>query len=114
MVNFSSSVGGIKKLNNSNYNNWSTRIWFYLLGQELWDIYGGKDTTPSANVIKLKEQKIKVNKALYILVMTIKDEWLQHIKSVKTPKEGQDVLVAVFARINYEKLQYQENKLLLI
>lgn len=55
MVNFSSSVGGIKKLNNSNYNNWSTRIWFYLLGQELWDIYGGKDTTPSVNVIKLKE-----------------------------------------------------------
>ncbi|KAK1355674.1 hypothetical protein POM88_048930 [Heracleum sosnowskyi] len=39
-------TNSIEKLNNSNYGSWSTRIKFYLLGQDLWDVVNGSDTTP--------------------------------------------------------------------
>lgn len=83
MTDFSNSVNGIEKLNNSNYNNWSYHIRFYLLGQDLWDIVGNKDSTLPMDVEESREWKIKVRKAQYVLAITVEDEWLQHIKSGK-------------------------------
>ncbi|KAL3739611.1 hypothetical protein ACJRO7_020944 [Eucalyptus globulus] len=114
MADFSSSVSGIEKLNNSNYNNWSTRIQYYLLGQDLWDIVGGSNTTPPTNDSKLRKWNIKSGKALYVLAVIVEDELLQHIKSAKTPKEAWDNLATLFARTNNAKLQCLENELLSI
>ncbi|GAA0175152.1 hypothetical protein LIER_28387 [Lithospermum erythrorhizon] len=47
MIDFSTSI---EKLNNNNYVSWSTRMKFYLLGHELWDIVNGNDTTPPREV----------------------------------------------------------------
>jgi hypothetical protein len=40
------AVGGIKKLNSSNYKYWRTRIESYLRGQGLWGVVAGNETTP--------------------------------------------------------------------
>ncbi|KAL3717510.1 hypothetical protein ACJRO7_009012 [Eucalyptus globulus] len=114
MADFSSSVNGMEKLNNFNYNNWSTRMQYYLLGQNLWDIVGESNTTPPTNDSELRKWSIKSGKALYILAVTVDDELLQHIKSAKTPKEAWDNLATLFARTNDAKLQCLENKLLSI
>ena len=39
-------VGGIKKLNNNNYNTWATCMMSYLQGHDLWEIVGGCKNTP--------------------------------------------------------------------
>jgi len=112
MADFSSSISGIEKLNNSNYNNWSTRMQYYLLGQDLCDIVGKSNTTPPTNDSKLRKWNIKLGKALYVLAVTAEDELLQHIKSAKTLKEAWDNLMTLFASTNDAKLQCLENKLL--
>lgn len=37
-------VGGVKKLNNQNYNSWSTCMISYLQGQDLWEVVNGSET----------------------------------------------------------------------
>jgi len=49
MMDFASTLNSVEKLNASNYGSWSTRMQYYFLGQELWDIIGGSDTTPSTD-----------------------------------------------------------------
>nr|GEU82730.1 sucrose transport protein SUC1 [Tanacetum cinerariifolium] len=82
-------VGGVKKLNNNNYNSWSTSLMSYLQGQDLWEIVNGSDTTSplreDANGI-LKKWKVRVGKALFILKTTVEDEVLEHIRDSLTPK----------------------------
>lgn len=114
MKDLSNLVNEIEKFNNSNYNNWSYHIRFYLLGQDLQDIVGSKDTTVLMDVEESREWKIKVCKAQYVLAIIVEDEWLQHIKSAKTPKEAQDMLAAIFTRTNDAKLQCLDNELLSI
>ncbi|KAE8724613.1 tir-nbs resistance protein [Hibiscus syriacus] len=41
-------VGGIKKLNNKNYNTWATCMESYLQGQDLWEVVGGGEVTQPA------------------------------------------------------------------
>lgn len=36
-------VGGVKKLNNQNYNTWSTCITSYMQGQDLWEVVDGTE-----------------------------------------------------------------------
>ncbi|XP_039160975.1 uncharacterized protein LOC120289716 [Eucalyptus grandis] len=59
MVDFSSPVNGMEKLNDFNYNNWSTCMRYYLLGQDLWDIVGGNNTTPPTNDSDLRKWNVK-------------------------------------------------------
>ncbi|KAE8722922.1 putative LRR receptor-like serine/threonine-protein kinase [Hibiscus syriacus] len=60
-------VGGIKKLNNKNYNTWATYMESYLQGQDLWEVVGGGEViqpaTEDANGI-LQKWKIKAGKAM--------------------------------------------------
>ena len=95
MVNFTTSI---EKLNNNNYGSWSTRIKFYLLGQDLWDIVNGSETTPprdistststppaldvtpqkaTTNTDAIKKWKVKVGKAMHALIVAVEDEFLQ-------------------------------------
>ncbi|KAH0716659.1 hypothetical protein KY290_012920 [Solanum tuberosum] len=77
MEDFSSTLNSIEKLNESNYGSRITRMQYYFLGQELWDIIGGSDTSPLTDVEAAKRWKVKAGKAMYALTVTIEDEFLQ-------------------------------------
>ncbi|KAH9670374.1 DUF4219 domain-containing protein [Citrus sinensis] len=82
-------VGGIKKLNNQNYNTWSTCIESYLQGQDLWEVVGGSEATqPTVEDAN--------GKAMFSLKTTIEEEMMEHIRDAKTPKEAWDTLVTLF------------------
>ncbi|KAE8685759.1 protein TOPLESS [Hibiscus syriacus] len=69
-------VGGIKKLNNKNYNTWATCMESYLQGQNLWEVVGGGEVTQSmtedVNGI-LRMWKIEAGKAMFALKTTIEE-----------------------------------------
>ena len=108
-------VGGIKKLNNKNYNTWATCMESYLQGQDLWEVVGGGEVTQpaaeDANGI-LRKWKIKAGKAMFALKTTIEEEMLEHIRDAKTPKEAWDTFVTLFSKKNDTRLQLLENELL--
>ncbi|XP_028945126.1 uncharacterized protein [Malus domestica] len=108
-------VGGIKKLNNKNYNTWATCMESYLQGQDLWEVVGGGEVTqPTAeddNGI-LRKWKIKAGKAMFALKTTIEEEMLEHIRDAKTPNEAWDTFVTVFSKKNDTRLQLLKNELL--
>ncbi|KAE8672542.1 tir-nbs resistance protein [Hibiscus syriacus] len=108
-------VGGIKKLNNKNYNTRATCMESYLQGQDLWEVVGGGEVTQpateDANGI-LRKWKIKAGKSMFALKTTIEEEMLEHIRDAKTPKEAWDTFVTLFSKRNDTKLQLLENELL--
>ncbi|KAL9418473.1 hypothetical protein AB3S75_036436 [Citrus x aurantiifolia] len=108
-------VGGIKKLNNQNYNTWATCIESYLQGQDLWEVVGGSEVTqPAAEDANgvLRKWKIKAGKAMFALKTTIEEEMLEHIRDAKSPKEACDTFATLFSKRNDTKLQLLENELL--
>ena len=107
-------VGGIKKLNNKNYNTWVTCMESYLQGQDLWEIVGGSESTQpteDANDI-LRKWKIKAGKAMFALKTTVEEEMLEHIRDTRTPKEAWDTFVTLFSKRNDTRLQLLESELL--
>ncbi|XP_068639373.1 uncharacterized protein [Aristolochia californica] len=108
-------VGGIKTLNNKNYNTWSTCIESYLQGQDLWEVVGGCEVTQpaveDANGI-LRKWKFKTSKAMFSLKTTVEEETLEHIWDTKTSKEVWDNLATLFTKKNDIRLQLLENELL--
>lgn len=108
-------VGGVKKLNNQNYNTWSTCIMSYMQGQDLWEVVKGTETKqPEAedNNGNLRKWKIKAGKAMFVLKTTVEEDILEHIRDMSTPKEAWDTLLALFSKKNDTKLQLLENELL--
>ncbi|KAM0971568.1 hypothetical protein ACFX2I_019359 [Malus domestica] len=108
-------VGGIKKLNNKNYNTWATCMKSYLQGQDLWEVVsGGEVTQPAAKDANgiLREWKIKAGKTMFALKATIEEEMLEHIQDAKMPKEAWDTFVTLFSKKNDTRLQLLENELL--
>ncbi|KAJ0046043.1 hypothetical protein Pint_04188 [Pistacia integerrima] len=73
-------VGGIKKLNNKNYNTWATCMESYLQGHDLWEVVGGDEVTQpvveDANGI-LQSGKLKQGKAMFALKTTIEEEMVR-------------------------------------
>ncbi|KAH0685758.1 hypothetical protein KY290_017293 [Solanum tuberosum] len=112
MADFASTLNSVEKLNASNYGSWSMRVQYYFLGQELWDIIGGSDTTPPTDAEAAKRWKTKDGKAIYALTVTIEDDFLQRIKNAKTPKEDWDTLAMIFTKKTDARLQRLENELL--
>ncbi|KAF7831524.1 Retrovirus-related Pol polyprotein from transposon TNT 1-94 [Senna tora] len=112
MADMGSSVNGMEKLNNNNYNTWCTRMRFYLLSQDLWSLVGGEETQPPTEGEDLKKWKVRAGKAMYVLSVTVEDDILHHIKEAKTPKEAWDTLTGLYARTNDAKLQHLENELM--
>ena len=109
-------VGGIKKLNNNNYNTWATCMMSYLQGHDLWEIVGGCETTLSEDDSNgaLRKWRIKAGKAMFALKITIGEEMLEHIWDNKTPKEAWDMFMILFSKKNDTRLQLLENELLSI
>jgi hypothetical protein len=105
----------VKKLNNNNYNSWSTCLMSYLQGQDLWEVVNGSDTASPLREDQngiLKKWKVKAGKALFVLKTTVEEEVLEHIRDCTTPKEAWDTLVTLFSKKNDSKLQLLENELL--
>ncbi|KAG6498334.1 hypothetical protein ZIOFF_046246 [Zingiber officinale] len=109
-------VGGIKKLNNKNYNTWATCMESYLQGQDLWEVVGGSEATQPAEDANgiLRKWNIKAGKAMFALKITIEEEMLEHIRDAKTPKEVWDIFATLFSKKNDIRLQLLENELLSI
>ena len=110
-------IGGIKKLNHTNYNTWSTCMMSYMQGQDLLEVVNESETLqPEAEDTNgtLRKWKIKVGKALFTLKTTIDDDMLEHIKDVKTPKEAWDTFAKLFSKKNDTRLQLLESELLSI
>nr|XP_008373791.1 uncharacterized protein LOC103437112 [Malus domestica] len=107
-------VGGIKKLNNKNYNTWATCMESYLQGQDLWDVVGSNEVTQPEEDSSgaLRKWKIKAGKAMFTLKTTVEDDMLKHIRKAKTPKEAWDTFATLFSKRNDTRLQLLENELL--
>ena len=108
-------IGGIKKLNNQNYNTWSTCMMSYMQGQDLWEVVNGSEITQpeaeDANGI-LRKWKIKVGKAMFALKTTIEEDVLEHIRDATTPYEAWNTFTKLFSKKNDTRLQLLESKLL--
>ena len=108
-------IGGIKKLNNQNYNSWSTCMMSYLQGQDLWEVVNGSEvTSPEAEDANgsLRKWRIKAGKAMFALKTTVEEDVLEHIRDAKTPNEAWDIFVKLFSKRNDAKLQLLESELL--
>ncbi|KAB2632885.1 protein SPA1-RELATED 2 [Pyrus ussuriensis x Pyrus communis] len=102
-------VGGIKKLNNQNYNTWVTCIESYLQGQDLWEVVGGSEVTqPAAEDANgvLRKWKIKAGKSMFALKTTIEEEMLEHIRDNvwKNSKFLQSEVVNRLQEVSVKKL----------
>ena len=62
--------------------------WSHLKGQDLWVIVASDETTSPENVKVLQKWKIKDEKAMFAIKTIIKEEMLEHIRHVNTPKRG--------------------------
>ena len=114
MADMTTLVSSLEKLNNNNYSTQSTRMQFYFLSQDLWEIIGGSETSALTSQDNFKKWKVGARKAMYALSVSVEDDLLQRIKEVKTPKEAWDTLAGLFAWTNDAKLQQLENELLSI
>ena len=65
MAYMTTSASSLEKLNNNNYSTWSTGMQFYLLGQDLWDIVGGSETSVPTSQHDLKKWTVRGGKAMY-------------------------------------------------
>lgn len=85
------SVDEMKKLNNNNYNTWSTYIISYMLRHDIWAVVNGSEITQSEAddaIGTLRKWKIKVDKAMCTLKTTIEADVLEHIYDAKISKEA--------------------------
>ncbi|WJZ96746.1 hypothetical protein VitviT2T_015399 [Vitis vinifera] len=108
-------IGGIKKLNNQNYNTWSTCMMSYMQGQDLWKVVNGSEITqPEAEDVNgiLQKWKIKTGKVMFALKTTIEEDVLEHIRDAKTPYEAWNTFTKLFSKKNDTRLQLLESKLL--
>ena len=68
-MDLTNNVGGIEKLNNSNYDYWKSCLESYLQGQDLWEVVNGADVTPPNGTAETQDAsrkwKIKAGKALF-------------------------------------------------
>ncbi|KAK3007270.1 hypothetical protein RJ639_017691 [Escallonia herrerae] len=101
------AVGGMKKLNNSNYNTWSTCMMSYMQGQDMWEVVKGSEVTQleakDANGT-LEKWKIKAGKAMLALKTTVKEDVLEHIRDASTPKQAWDTFTKLFLKKNDTRL----------
>ncbi|KAA8546606.1 hypothetical protein F0562_002655 [Nyssa sinensis] len=101
-------IGGIKKLNNQNYNAWSTCMMSYMQGQDLWEVVNGSEITqPEAEDANgtLRNWKIKAGKAMFALKTTIEEDVLEHIRDAKTYHEAWNTFAKMFSKKNDKRLQ---------
>ena len=87
------SVGGMRRLNIHNCGYWKTCIESYLMGTK---------TTPSMkeNVEALREWRINVDKAIFVLKTMIEEDLVEHIRDAETPNEAWETFAKLFSKKN--------------
>jgi hypothetical protein len=107
-------VCGIKKLNNNNYNTWSTCMMSYLQGQDLWKIVNGSEThEPRIDTNgAIHKWRVKSDRAMLILKIIVEEEMLEYFREVETPKGVWDVLVNLSSKPSDMRLQLLEGELM--
>ncbi|KAA8549541.1 hypothetical protein F0562_001441 [Nyssa sinensis] len=113
-MNGGSSVS-VDKLVGNNYSYWKLCMEAYLQGQDLWDLISGDDVvipedTPK-NAELRRKWKIKCGKALFALRTSISQEYIQHVRDGKSPKQVWETLERLFTQKNMMRLQFLENQL---
>ena len=109
------AVGGMEKLNNNNYNTWSTCMMSYMQGQDLWEVVSGTEVKqPEVEDASgtLRKWKIKAGKAMFALKTTVEKDLLEKIRDAQTPNEAWDTFAKLFSKKNDSKLQLLESELL--
>ncbi|KAA8538840.1 hypothetical protein F0562_025532 [Nyssa sinensis] len=94
-MNGGSSVSADKLVSN-NYSYWKLCMEAYLQGQDLWDLISCDDAvipedTPQ-NAELRRKWKIKCGKALFALRTSISQEYIEHIRDAKSPKQVWETL----------------------
>ncbi|KAH0644181.1 hypothetical protein KY284_032065 [Solanum tuberosum] len=116
-MDFSGRVNGlgIKLLNQSNYKVWKTCMEPYLVGEDMWDVVNGNDTSPPTdrpeNSSAYKKWKQVNAKAKFILKRTISSGLFDHIIKCKSAHEIWRTLDCLFNKKNEARLQILENEL---
>ncbi|KAA8549858.1 hypothetical protein F0562_001542 [Nyssa sinensis] len=113
-MNGGSSVS-VDKLVGNNYSYRKLCMEAYLQGQNLWDLISGDDVviledTPQ-NVELRRKWKIKYGKALFALRTSISQEYIQHVRDGKSPKQVWKTLERLFTQKNTMRLQFLKNEL---
>nr|KAJ0224387.1 hypothetical protein LSAT_V11C100025470 [Lactuca sativa] len=94
-------VGSVKKLNNQNFNTWSTCIMSYMQGQDLWEVMRWVETRQleaDDNNGILHKWKIKADKAMFVLKTTVEEDVLEDIRDVSALKEAWDTSSDLFPK----------------
>ncbi|XP_076898657.1 uncharacterized protein LOC143552277 [Bidens hawaiensis] len=95
-------VGGIKKLNQRNYKQWSKS---YFQGQDLWQVTNGTKTRQPAN-------DINGSIGMFIIKTMVDDDLLDHIQELEYQKQAWDTLETLFTKKNDARLQLVEGELM--
>ena len=103
----------MKRLNSHNYGYWQTCIESYLMGQDLWEVVAGTETTPppKENAEALRKWRIKAGKAMFVLKTTIEEDLVEHIRDAETPNAAWETLAKLFSKKNEARLQLLEKEL---
>uniref|UniRef100_A0A2N9EMD7 Retrovirus-related Pol polyprotein from transposon TNT 1-94-like beta-barrel domain-containing protein n=1 Tax=Fagus sylvatica TaxID=28930 RepID=A0A2N9EMD7_FAGSY len=101
-----SLLGGVRVFTKSRWQNSKP------LGQDLWEIVAGSETTPPDNDQALRKWKVKAGKAMFAIKTSIEEEMLEHIRCADTPKAVWDTFATLFSKKNNVRLQLLENELM--
>jgi len=106
---------GIELLNQSNYRVWNTCMESYLVGEDLWDVVDGNNTTSptdeSGNANALKRWKQLNAKVEFVLKRSISQGLFDHIKQYKLAIEIWRTLDRLFNKKDEAQFQILENEL---
>ena len=79
----------------------------------MWDIIDGDEKTVATDPKEKKRWEIKAKNNMYVLSITVEDEFLHRIKDWKMPNDVLGILETLFTKNNEAKLQL-ENELISI
>ncbi|KAH0636993.1 hypothetical protein KY289_036908 [Solanum tuberosum] len=116
-MNFNGRANGLgmELLTQSNYRVWRTCMKSYLLGEDLWDVVNGSNTSPLTdgpeNSNTYKKWKQVNAKAEFVLKRSISSNLFDHIIRCKSAHEIWKTLDQLFNKKNEARLQILENEL---
>jgi len=106
---------GIEVLNQFNYKVWRTCMESYLIGEDLWDVVDGSNTTSptnkQGNADAFKRWKQLNAKAEFVLKRSISHDLFDHIMQCNSAHEIWRTLDRLFNKKDEARLQILENEL---
>ena len=104
----SSSTGELIKVNGDIYPAWKLQVRMALIRDDLWDIVNGSEAAPdaSASADVKKKFKIRSNKALSTIVLSMKPElhYLNYWKRARRPSSNLETTLRPFRAQDLGKL----------